>query len=67
MRYANKREFQKAEKVPKQNLDTLGIEPRASRMLSGCDTTTPCARCTLTKSKGEVCNAYELHLQVELV
>ena len=25
------------------NMDTLGIEPRASRMLSGCDTTTPCA------------------------
>ena len=25
------------------NLDTLRIEPRASRMLSGCDTTTPCA------------------------
>ena len=25
-------------------MDTLGIEPRASRMLSGCDTTTPCAR-----------------------
>ena len=24
-------------------LDTLGIEPRASRMLSGCDTITPCA------------------------
>ena len=24
-----------------KNLDTLGIEPRASRMLSGCDTTTP--------------------------
>ena len=24
-------------------VDTLGIEPRASRMLSGCDTTTPCA------------------------
>ena len=23
------------------HLDTLGIEPRASRMLSGCDTTTP--------------------------
>ena len=22
-------------------LDTLGIEPRTSRMLSGCDTTTP--------------------------
>ena len=27
----------------KVNMDTLGIEPRASRMLSGCDTTTPCA------------------------
>ena len=26
-----------------RDLDTLGIEPRASRMLSGCDTTTPCA------------------------
>ena len=24
-------------------MDTLGIEPRASRMLSECDTTTPCA------------------------
>ena len=27
--------------LPKQS--SLGIEPRASRMLSGCDTTTPCA------------------------
>ena len=26
-----------------QEMDTLGIEPRASRTLSGCDTTTPCA------------------------
>ena len=25
------------------NMDTPGIEPGASRMLSGCDTTTPCA------------------------
>ncbi len=25
------------------NLDTLGIEPRAFPMRSGCDTTTPCA------------------------
>ena len=25
-------------------LDTLGFEPRAFRMQSGCDTTTPCAR-----------------------
>ena len=24
-------------------VDSLGIEPRASRMLSGCDTTTPTA------------------------
>ena len=24
-------------------MDTLGIEPRALRMRSGCDTTTPCA------------------------
>ena len=27
-----------------RQLDTLGIEPRAFRMRSGCDTTTPCAR-----------------------
>ena len=27
-----------------QCMDTLGIEPRASRMLSGRDTTTPCAQ-----------------------
>ena len=26
------------------NMDTLGIEPRAFRMRSGCDTTTPCAQ-----------------------
>ena len=26
-------------------MDTLGFEPRASRMLSGCDTATPCAQC----------------------
>ena len=25
-------------------MDTLGIEPRACRMRSGCDTTTACAR-----------------------
>ena len=29
--------------VHRLQMDTLGIEPRASRMLSGCDTTTPCA------------------------
>ena len=26
-----------------QMMDTLGIEPRAFRMRSGCDTATPCA------------------------
>ena len=30
---------------PGKQMDTLGIEPRASPMLSGCDTTTPCAHC----------------------
>ena len=33
-----------AQHVFEETMDTLGIEPRASRMLSGCDTTTPCAR-----------------------
>ena len=28
-------------------LDTLGIEPRAYRIVSGCDTTTPCAQTKL--------------------
>jgi hypothetical protein len=27
-----------------ETMDTLGFEPRAFRMRSGCDTTTPCAR-----------------------
>ena len=31
----------------RRKMDTLGIEPRASRMVSGCDTTTPCAQCSL--------------------
>ncbi len=30
--------------VAVRNVDTLGIEPRAFRMQSGCDTTAPCAR-----------------------
>ena len=34
-------------RATKSNMDTLGIEPRASRMLSGCDTTTPCAQLLL--------------------
>ena len=29
-------------------MDTLGFEPRAFRMRSGCDNTTPCALCILT-------------------
>ena len=32
-------------------LDTLGIEPRAFRMQSGCDTTTPCAQLTKSNSR----------------
>ena len=38
-------------------MDTLGIEPRASRMLSGCDATTPCAldaKASSSHSQGEV-------------
>ena len=34
------------------SMDTLGIEPRASRMLSGCDTTTPHA---LDMKLGQLC------------
>ena len=33
-------------------MDTLGIEPRASRMLSGCDTTTPRALDSISHSLG---------------
>ena len=33
------------------HMDTLGIEPRAFRMRSGCDTTTPCARVPLAICK----------------
>ena len=32
-------------------MDTLGIEPKAFRMRSGCDTTTPCARLTRLRAK----------------
>ena len=32
-------------------MDTLGIEPRAFRMRSGCDTTTPCAPCRILLDK----------------
>ena len=42
-------------------MDTLGIEPRASRMLSGCDTATPCAQMALKASVnvvlGEPCRS----------
>ena len=33
-----------AQQLKERTMDTLGIEPRASRMLSGCDATTPCAQ-----------------------
>lgn len=42
-------------------VDTLGIEPRASRMLSGCDTTTPRARDVAVKrseDKGQCASGY---------
>jgi hypothetical protein len=34
-----------------EKMDTLGFEPRAFRMRSGCDTTTPCALCILCPSE----------------
>ena len=37
------------------DMDTLGIEPRASRMLSGCDTTTPRALEDLAKDIQRSC------------
>ena len=47
-------------------MDTLGIEPRASRMLSGCDTTTPCARACCTPAVPNPATAQLVeHLAVE--
>ena len=43
---ANAAELQRA--IWRAEMDTLGIEPRAFRMRSGCDTTTPCARACCT-------------------
>jgi hypothetical protein len=36
----------------RNTMDTLGIEPRASRMLRGCDTTTPYAPCSSSHKFG---------------
>ena len=41
-------------------VDTLGLEPRASRMLSGCDTTTPCAH-ECTRTHGHAPNPAQPH------
>ena len=41
-------------------MDTLGIEPRASRMLSGCDTTTPRALRRIDSSRGSRFFTYTL-------
>ena len=41
--------------TPVKHMDTLGIEPRAFRMQSGCDTTTPCARMNRKDAYG-LCN-----------
>ena len=42
------------------SMDTLGIEPRAFRMRSGCDTTTPCAP-TKKKLNGHQTGVDERH------
>ena len=42
----------------RKQMDTPGIEPGASRMLSGCDTTTPCARWLQCRS----CLCFILHI-----
>ena len=49
-------------------MDTLGIEPRASRMLSGCDTTTPRALkkqrgCCSARTAGDPCSQSGKHRQ----
>ena len=43
---------------PLKKMDTLGFEPRAFRMRSGCDTTTPCARAKILVQTSilEVCD-----------
>ena len=38
-------------------MDTLGIEPRASRMLSGCDTATPCAHSDAVPRQASDCHS----------
>ena len=43
-------------------MDTLGFEPRAFRMRSGCDTTTPCAHGDATAAGGT--DAHSLLLTV---
>ena len=40
--------------APTSIMDTLGFEPRAFRMRSGCDTTTPCALCISAARMTEV-------------
>ena len=61
---ANAAELQRA--IWRAEMDTLGIEPRAFRMRSGCDTTTPCARdcCAPAMSIPAIAQLVE-HLTVE--
>ena len=48
-------------------MDTLGIEARASRMLSGCDTITPCAlESSRTYLNVEITNCMRMSLVVQL-
>ena len=41
--HSNRPNVEAASSLVFLSMDTLGIEPRAFRMRSGCDTTTPCA------------------------
>ena len=43
-------------------MDTLGFEPRAFRVRSGCDATTPCATCRWLGGAGTI-NLCIPHLQ----
>ena len=44
-----------------EKVNTLGFEPKASRMLNGCDATTPCAqREWKTKGRQRRCTCWEL-------
>ena len=47
----------------REKVDTLRIEPRASRVLSGCDTITPCAQWLLNRGGG---NGWEMTAMLQV-